>query len=199
MVFIIDQLARKHLRAFIFLTLALSLYACGFQLRGSINLSSNMSPIYLEQNSLFDLARELNSLLAANKINVVDNVQQSKSQLILLSEQKGRRVLSVDGSGKAREYLLSYQVNFIIKINQADASEIKNTEEQTMEDSISVARTWLFDSEAVLAVTNEAELLYVEMRREAARLILLKLNARSQSSAAVNNTGTPAQTESTDK
>ncbi len=199
MVFIIDQLARKHLRAFIFLTLALSLYACGFQLRGSINLSSNMSPIYLEQNSLFDLARELNSLLAANKINVVDNVQQSKSQLILLSEQKGRRVLSVDGSGQAKEYLLSYQVNFIIKINQADASEIKNTEEQTMEDSISVARTWLFDSEAVLAVTNEAELLYVEMRREAARLILLKLNARSQSSAAVNNTGTPAQTESTDK
>lgn len=179
MEFIIDQSAKKHLCAFVCLTLALSLSACGFKLRGSVNLPSDMSPIYIEQNSAFDLAREIKSLLASNKIAIVDTAQQSKSQLILVSENKARRVLSVDGSGQAREYLLSYTATFIIKIKQE-----KNTEASATQDSISVSRTWLFDPNAVLAVTNEAELLYDDMRREAARLILLKLNARSQNSAA---------------
>jgi LPS-assembly lipoprotein len=176
--FIIGQSAKKNLCVLVCLTLVLSLSACGFQLRGSINLSGNMSPIYIEQNSVFDLAREIKSLLASNEIDIVQTAQQSKSQLILVSENKARRVLSVDGSGQAREYLLSYTVNFIIKIKQA-----ANTEASAVQDSVSVSRTWLFDPNAVLAVTNEADLLYDDMRREVARLILLKINARSINSA----------------
>jgi len=184
-----QQMAQKQRRAFIFLALVLSLYACGFQLRGSINLSSDMSPIYIETNSVFDLAREIKSLLASNKITVTDKAQQSKSQLILLSEAKNKRVLSVDGNGRAREYLLSYKVNFSI-IMQSEKSSGESAAQADVEqvaaaqDSITVNRTWVFDPEAVLAVANEAELLYNDMRREAARLILLKLNARSQNSAA---------------
>ncbi len=179
-----DQFAKKYLRVFVCLTLALSLYACGFQLRGSINLSSDMSPIYIEQNSLFDLAREIKTLLASNKIAVVENAQQSKSQLTLLNEEKNQRVLSVDGSGQAREYLLSYKVNFVIKTNQQN-----NIETAAAQDSITVNRSWLFDPNAVLAVTNEAELLYNDMRREAARLILLKLNASGVRDKLVSDPG----------
>jgi len=180
MYFVDGQFLKRHLRAFIYLVLAASLYACGFQLRGSINLSSEMSPIYIEQNSVFDLAREIKTLLASNKIAIVENAQQSRSQLILLDEAKSRSVLSVDGSGQAREYLLSYRVNFSIKVNR------DNTEAAAVPDSISVNRSWLFDPNAVLAVTNEAELLYNDMRREAARLILLKINARSANGAKGN-------------
>jgi len=179
--FVDGQFLKRHLRAFIYLVLAAGLYACGFQLRGSINLSSDMSPIYIEQNSVFDLAREIKTLLASNQIAMVDTASQSKSQLILLSDSKSQSVLSVDGSGQAREYLLSYKVNFVIKVNRNN-----ETEAAAVPDSLTVNRTWLFDPDAVLAVTNEAELLYNEMRREAARLILLKINARSQKGAAVS-------------
>jgi len=190
MIFIIGQLAKKHVRVSIYLMLAISLYACGFQLRGSINLSEDMSPIYIEQNSVFGLAREIKSLLASNGIKVVDNAKQSKAQLTLLNEEKNRRVLSVDGSGQAREYLIMYKVNFAINTKQtvisgAEKTATKNSEGVISQDSISLSRTWLFDVDAVLAVTNEAELLYNDMQREAARLILLKLNAASKNS--VNN------------
>jgi len=178
--FVDGQFLKRHLRAFIYLALAVSLYACGFQLRGSINLSSDMSPIYIEQNGVFDLAREIKTLLASNQIAVVEKAELSKAQLILLNDSKSQSVLSVDGSGQAREYLLSYQVNFAIKVNQ------ENAESAAAPDSITVNRTWLFDPDAVLAVTNEAELLYNEMRREAARLILLKINARSKNGAAAS-------------
>ena len=181
MVFIIGQFSKRHLRGFVYLALAVSLYACGFQLRGSISLSSEMSPIYIEQNSVFGLAREIKTLLASNKITVVEKAQLSKSQLILLDEAKSQSVLSVDGSGQAREYLLSYRVNFVIKVNQKNHAEAA-----AVPDSITVTRAWLFDPEAVLAVTNEAELLYNDMRREAARLILLKINARAKNGVAAS-------------
>lgn len=183
------------------MTIAASLHACGFQLRGSIDISEDISPIYIEQNSMFDLAREIKLLLAMNKIEVVEDAKQSKAQLTLLNEEKSRRVLSVDGSGRAREYLLIYKVNFVIKAKQSETSaiensEAKNNQDSVSHDSISVRRNLLFDPDAVLAVTNEAEILYDDMRRDAARLILLKLQARSKSSVTRNNTAAP-QAEST--
>jgi len=179
MAFIIEPFLKTPQRILMMLALAVSLYACGFQLRGSIDLSSEMSPIYIEQNGVFDLAREIKTLLASNKIAMVESAQQSKSQLILLDDSKSQSVLSVDGSGQAREYRLTYKVNFVIKVNQ-----INKDKTAAVPDSLTVNRTWLFDPDAVLAVTNEAELLYKDMRREAARLILLKINARSKNSAA---------------
>ncbi len=159
------------------------LAACGFQLRGALNLSQEMSPIYLQQNNLFELGRELKSLLASNQIQVTENAKQAKSQLTLLSEKKSRRVLSVDSGGRVKEYLLNYTVNFSIKNNQSkdinDTSEEHNREDSISHDSISQARSLLFDPDAVIAVVNESEILYKDMRRDAARLILLKLQASS--------------------
>ena len=117
--------------------IAASLHACGFQLRGSIDLSEDISPIYIEQNNMFDLAREIKLLLAMNKIEVVEDAKQSKAQLTLLNEEKSRRVLSVDGSGRAREYLLIYKVNFVIKAKQPETSAIENSEAKNNQDSVS--------------------------------------------------------------
>lgn len=224
-----DGLSKNYLRTFtgvvVLFTMLLCLHACGFQLRGSIALSEDISPIYLQQNSMFDLAREIRSLLKINKIKIVDDVKLSKAQLILLSEENTRRVLSVDGSGRAREYLLGYKANFIIKTKQSEPAvldnngaknkeaaniEIENIEtenitEKTSQDSISpdsispdsisVARSLLFDPVAVLAVTNEAEILYKDMRRDAARLILLKLQARSTNNAGKNTNAASTEAE----
>ncbi|RKZ65743.1 MAG: hypothetical protein DRQ44_07680 [Gammaproteobacteria bacterium] len=165
--------------------------SCSFQLRGALTLSQDMSPIYLQQNSLFELGREVQSLLTANKIQIAENEEQAKAQLTLLSEAKSRRVLSVDGNGRAREYLLNYKVVFSIKISQEkDSSDLNQGGRQdTPHDSISVARNLLFDPDAVIAVVNEAEILYKEMRRDAARLVLLKLQASSRQQAHDTDSG----------
>lgn len=233
-----DSISKNYRRAFTsvvaVVTMLLCLHACGFQLRGSIELSEDISPIYLEQNSMFDLAREIRSLLKINKINIVKDANLSKAQLILLSEENTRRVLSVDGSGRAREYLLSYKINFIIKTKQSElavpeSAGAKNNEAANIEiekietedltekinqdlispdsispdsispDSISVARSLLFDPDAVLAVSNEAEILYKDMRRDAARLILLKLQARSINPTGKNTNAASTEAERSNK
>ncbi|VAW54557.1 hypothetical protein MNBD_GAMMA05-2317 [hydrothermal vent metagenome] len=151
------------------------LQACGFALRGSVELSPDMSPLFLQKNSVLELGRDLESLLISSKVNLVDDAKRSNAQLALVKESKKRRVLSVDSNGRAREYLLSYTVIFSIKIN----SESDAIAKPAVEDNVSLSRSLLFDSSAVLAVANESEVLYKDMRRDAARLILLKLQAHS--------------------
>jgi len=151
------------------------LQACGFQLRGSVELPADMSPIYLEKNSVLQLGREIEALLRGNQIDLADDKKSSNAQLVLVKEAKKRRVLSVDSNGRAREYLLSYVVTFSIKLNSTDTATAK----QEIPEKITLSRSLLFDPDAVLAVANESEILYKDMRRDAARLVLLKLQAQS--------------------
>lgn len=155
---------------FLVLLLILQLSGCGFQLRGSLGLPEDVSPLYVEQNNAHELARVLKRLLAQNKIIIADNDSGVNSRIRLMAENKNRRVLSVDGDGRAREYLLSYKVDVLISVKQ----------KKEVPESISLSRSLLFDAEAVLAFNNEADRLYREMLKKAAHLILLKLQAHSQ-------------------
>ncbi len=165
-------LAENYFRYLKIVLLFSVISGCGFQPRGELDLSEKISPLYLQQDSAFELGRELKSLLATNKISLTDDIARSGSRLILLSENKSRRVLTVDGDGRAREYLLMYTIYFSVSIKQPEKTGVT--------DSISLTRSLLFNTDAVLAVTNESEVLYKDMQRNAARLLLLKLQARAR-------------------
>ncbi|MFV9615657.1 MAG: LPS assembly lipoprotein LptE, partial [Gammaproteobacteria bacterium] len=100
----------------IIVALVFLMQSCGFQLRGALELSQNISPVYLQQNSSFELGREIKLLLNTNEMQIAESEKQAKSQITLLSEVRSRRVLSVDSNGRVREYLLNYTVDFSIKI-----------------------------------------------------------------------------------
>jgi len=164
----------------IIVALVFLMQSCGFQLRGALELSQNISPVYLQQNSSFELGREIKLLLNTNEMQIAESEKQAKSQITLLSEVRSRRVLSVDSNGRVREYLLNYKVDFSIKIKQENDINQQDRKDSISNDSISVARSLLFDPVAVIAVVNEADILYKDMQRDAARLILLKLQARAR-------------------
>ena len=163
---------RRHssiLRLALLLLAASIINACGFQLRGAMDISQDITPTFIQQNSAFELAREIKELLVNNNLAIAKSQEAASSQIALNKETKSRRVLSVDTDGRAREYLLNYTVNFTIKINQS----------KPINDSLSLERSLLFDTDAVVAVVNESEILYKDMQRDIARLILLKLQAYS--------------------
>jgi len=168
------QFSKNNAFASLVIAMVLLLHACGFQLRGAVNLSQEMSPVFIDKNGVFELAREIKDVLIGNGIKIVDNAKQSNSQLVLLSEAKTRRVLSVDGTGRAQEYLLMYSVNFEIKRKLPGTDKI-----ESKSDNISLSRALLFEPDAVLAAVNESEVIYKDIQREAARLILLKLQSFS--------------------
>ncbi len=186
----------KFLYALILLLLLVFMQSCGFHLRGMVEISQEFSPLYLKQNSASELARELKLLLASNKITVTSDPSKAKSQLVLLNENRERRVLSVDGNGRVREYLLTYTANFYIRFDKVDGVNAEDVNAKQITDSVSTSRALLFDPEVVLATTNEAEILYEDMRRNAARLILLKLQARATDNSSPVDTSDTDSTES---
>ena len=135
------------------------------------------------------------TLLATNEIKVVKDEAQSKSALVLLNDSKQRRILSVDSSGRAKEYLLTYTVNFSIKLQSSTQPPALPQDQSPGEeiDTLSVRRSLVFDPDAVLAVTNEAEILYRDMRRDVARLVLLRLQARSQNAGGQGEVTSPPE------
>lgn len=134
-----------------------------------MDISRDITPVFIQQNSAFELAREIKDLLVSNNLSVAKSQEAASSQIALNKETKSQRVLSVDTDGRAREYLLNYTVNFTIKINQS----------KQVDDSLSLERSLLFDTDAVVAVANESEILYKDMQSDVAYLILLKLQAHS--------------------
>jgi len=163
------NIKQHYALAAVFLLVVTTLSACGFHLRGALVLSPELSPIYLQENSSYELARKVKALLLGNRIELVSVPAQAKSSIILLGDTKSRRILSVDSRGRAHEYLLTYTVTVAFK--GKDFKEIKRR--------IVLTRTLLFDPNAVLGATNESADLYLDMQRDAARRILLKLEALS--------------------
>ena len=91
------------------LLLALTLTACGFQLRGAADLS--FKTLYIQGPKL-SISRELQQSLKANGIQVVETAENAELLLELVNEVNEKRILSLSGGGLVREYELNYIVNF---------------------------------------------------------------------------------------
>jgi LPS-assembly lipoprotein len=159
----------------------LLLTGCGFHLRGSVELPPELSEISVKGRTT-DIAPELSSGLKNAGVQVSDSAPMV---LQLKAEKYGKRVLSVDSTGRAQEYGLSYTVRFSLK------DEGKGGAVWISETSITQTRDLRFDATAVLGTANEETLLKTEMRRDAVSQILRQLQYAK--APAVKSTGLPEQ------
>ena len=160
-----------HKSLFIVLSVYL-LTACGFHLRGAVELSPEITPIFLEQGADNALNRELRALLSqSGKNNLTQTKSEAKAVLNIVSAREKKRVVAVDDSGRARQYDLSYILRY--RLTGKNIPQFGN-------DNINVLhlkRSVNFDPESVLAIGHEVETLYKDMRKDSARLILQRLQA----------------------
>ena len=105
-----------------------------------------------------------------NKFPLVDQTQASII-INVLNEKTSKRILSVDSDGKARMYEFELVVGIAVK----DA-EGKNL---LPNQNINLSREFLFDINSVLGKSSEEQEIYTEMRNDAARLIMRRLQALS--------------------
>lgn len=153
----------------------LFLHGCGFHLRGAYPLPESMSATYIKagnQNS--ELVRHLKRTLKASDIELVDNVQQATSILDIGAEKQGKRVVSVDSRGRAREYELRYEVSF----------ELRSAEGQVEleRQALTLVRDFLFDTEDVLGKGREEATLVRDMQHDMVRLMMLRLSRHKKTS-----------------
>ncbi|BAZ93390.1 hypothetical protein TspCOW1_16700 [Thiohalobacter sp. COW1] len=159
-----------HLPTVLVLLLALTLSACGFQLRGQANLPPEMARTQIQGLSEYsDLGRDLRRLLEGSGVQVVPSAEQATAILDIITNQAGRRVLSVQAGGKVQEYELIQRLVFSVRTT--DGRLLLEPQE------LELAREYLYDRFDPLASGSQEGEIRAEMRRDITQLLMLRLQA----------------------
>lgn len=164
---------QKTLVIFFSLLLGFSLLsACGFKLRGVYLLPVAMHTTYIDSAQVsVELVRAVKNALKASDIKIIEENLAEVAVLKLFKEVKGRRIASVDASGRARELTLSYALSFSLVAKQQGF--------EITEQLIQIDRDFIFDPEDVLGNSRGEDRLYTEMQQDLVRLLLLRLQSKA--------------------
>jgi LPS-assembly lipoprotein len=165
---------RRGMRAVFLAGLMLSLAACGFHLRGQVQLPPQMARTYISGAASGDaLVRALRSALQANGVRVVSDARNATAILQIESLKTSRSVFSVNADGTVAAYQLLMQLVYSVRATQGDW-HIPTQELQTR-------RHYSYSDSQVLAKSSEVNQLRDSMSRDLASLALLRLQARAYS------------------
>ena len=163
----------QYRNTFVILLLLTMLTACGFKLRGDVELPPILQETYIEsQNPFTGMARALRVELEAAGARIVDSSEQATAVLKIVNERSEMRILSVGSTGKASEYELFNEVSFQL----TDRSGKMLIEQQNLR----MIRDLVFDENQLLGKVSEAEQLHAQMRRSLARQIFTRINTELQ-------------------
>jgi len=148
-----------------------SLVACGYHLRGAVTLPSEMQTTWVQGNGNSELVRALRRNLTASKIEVVREKTEGAATLSITRDNISRRILSIGSDGKAREFMLLYEVDY----------QLSGTDGKPLHDlqKVRLQRSYLYDPNDVLAAGQEEGTLRREMVRDMADLMLRRLSAQA--------------------
>jgi LPS-assembly lipoprotein len=158
-----------------------ALSACGWHVRGAMDLPKNLSQIYISAtDSKGALMTDLRQLLKTNRVSLVENAADANCVLTILEETKDRHTAGVGGNELSSSYEITLKVDYEI--------QLKNSDLVTRSSAISI-RNFNYNTSTINSATQEELLLDQEMRRDLAQQILRRLSAATNST---NSKETPA-------
>jgi len=165
-----NNAARRAIRRLMLIGLLLSLSACGFQLRGEARLPVAMDQTHLsasDRTSAF--VRELERLLTANGVTLVDSGIDSAASLVIAGQRMRREALTIAGDARVREFVLIFEVTLSVTDGAGRAL--------IPEETLRLSRDYSFDEQEILAATREEEFLRADLRQSMAARVMRRLEA----------------------
>lgn len=159
------------MRLFLALLTSLLLAACGFQLRGSVDLPWTTLHLGLSENDpLYHQIRR--AIEAGSQTRIVGDAQAAQASLVVLQNLPSKSILSLSGKGLVREFQLTR--SFVYRIVDAQGGE------RVPASQIIIQREMTFDDERIYAKEAEEALIVKEMERDLVVQLLRRLNAASR-------------------
>ena len=144
------------------------LSGCGYQLRGNIDLPSDLKQVSVVSQKYSDLVRNISQRFSNSDIKVVNKSDRDLYRVKIVSEVFNRRQLSINISGRVNEYELIYNVTY----------QISGQDEKSKEETLSLYRDYSFDENNIMGNADREAQIKKEMTSNAASLIFTKLIAR---------------------
>ncbi len=156
-------------RALLLAVAILSLSACGLHLRGHGSRDAQFSfhTIYIQAPGETAFTTALRHMLTGRKLAVATAPGQQDLTLLILGESTEKQITALNSSGHVIEYLLRYRIT-IRAYDRAQDDWIPITE-------IQLQRVLPYDDTLVLAKIQEEQMLYDDMRNDAAQQVVRRL------------------------
>lgn len=141
--------------------------ACGWHLRGSLNLPTDLKSLYVTGAGTA-LQSELARLIRANQINLVSHPGEAQYTLAVTNESFDRRTAALGSDALAAEYEYTAAADF----------EFRNAQGEMVgqPDRAQVVRSISYDANQVLGSASEGRLVQQEMTVELASQIIRRLS-----------------------
>ena len=138
--------------------------ACGYHLRGQVELSEAMKNIAL-QSASGNLVSAMKQLLRGSNAKVVSRLDEASLVVKVQEERMQRRVLSLDSTGRANEFELTYRLTYQLRNDKG-----KPLSEKPLQ--IELYRSYFNNQVDILAKNNEETVIREELYQQAAKRIL---------------------------
>ena len=169
--------------------------ACGFRLRGAIELPPELQQTVAEGVAPYsDLGLAMSQAWNQSDASLQFAGQReggADMRLVITRNEVTRRVLSVDSAGRPNEYELQYQLGF--DLQAADGSPLLAPQ------SITQYREYRFDPANVLAKSDEEARLKKDMVREAVAQMLRRISRQLKNRPAVEPASPATSAAETDE
>ena len=157
-----------HPSSLIPLAATLLVAACGFQLRGSATLP--FSTLYVQAAPTSQFANDLRRAVSSGSATrIAERSEEAEVILQVVSEAQEKQILSLTGGGRVSEFTLLYRVSFRL-------TDSKNREHIPASEVV-LKRAYAFNDSQVLSKESEEALLYKDMRGDAVRQVVRRLQA----------------------
>ena len=157
----------NRLRLSLVLTLSLLLSACGFHLRGTVELPEEWRSLYLSSSSPnSELTVALRNGFESNGVNIT-NLDEANYRLQLGEERFERRNLTIGRNARAAEFELVMSTR--LRVTDSQGNEI------LPELDVSTERVMTHDPENVTGKVEESRILRDEMRQDLVQSLLRQI------------------------
>ena len=168
--------------AIIGLLVVLTVSGCSgesFRLRGSVALQEGYQRLYL-QGEPFDglFGKALQRALEEVGSELVENLDKATAIVKLDNYKEGKRVAGYGKDREVREYLIF--LNFDYLIQSVNIKSVKSHRVLLKKSKINLDKLQIYDSAFVLGKIEEERLIKEDLRKNAARQIILRLQYGKQ-------------------
>jgi LPS-assembly lipoprotein len=154
---------RVLIKKSVILIMALLLSACGYHLRGALQLPAGMKYVYLEGGSP-ELRGQFMRAMQISSVPVASSPETAGMIVKIFDEDSQRRVLSLGSGGTANDFELGYRFEYEI----VDSKNKVLSARQPVE----IKREYYNNQLAIIAKDNEELVIRNEMYQQAVRTIV---------------------------
>ena len=173
-------------KLFICIVLCVLLSACGFHLRGPVELPPGLNSLYIDSDQPYaPFEQALRTNLEASNINIVNSPSPEAATLKILSRSLTTTLISISTNTLTTQYNITYTINYQL-MDRKNNIIIPNA-------SIGSSNTYSANNNQMLGAANQQNALVDTLRANTVFLLMSRLGSKQVREAFI--TGKPSNAQ----